>query len=320
VSELVHPVVLASLGGAVGVPLVRGVVSGCVYGLVATGLVLIYKSNGIFNFAQAEFGSVAGFVSLAFLKGLGGFPRVPYPVAIVLGLVAGALVGLVTERLVIHPLFSAPRATLLVATAGTALFLISAQALILGVQVIHVFPPVAADTHFSAFGPVGGPHAYTFGWTEIDILVAVALLVALGAAFFRTRYGKAILAISQDSTAASIVGIDVNKMSALTWTIAGLLGGVAGVIYAPAKGALTPGYMTGIGEVGPLVFGFIAAVLGGMTSLPGAFVGGVLVGIIGSFAGAHIPTSVPGGEQIVVAGVLLVVLLVRPTGLLGKET
>jgi branched-chain amino acid transport system permease protein len=311
---------LASIGGTVGVPLASGIVSGCVYGLVAVGIVLIYRANRIFNFAQAEFGSVAAFVSLAFLDGLGPFPRLPYPVAVVAGLLAGAAAGLLTERLVIRPLFRASRATLLVATAGTALFLISAQAVVLGVQNIHVFRPVAPRTNFALFGPVGGAHAYTFGFTEIDIVTGIVVLAALGVWFFRTRWGHAVLAVSEDPVAAGLVGISPSRISALTWTIAGLVGAVAGVLYAPVKGALTPGFMTGIGEVGPLVFGLVAAVLGGMTSLPGAFVGGLLVGVIGSFAGTYIPTSVPGGEQVTLAVVLVLVLLVRPAGILGRET
>lgn len=314
------PAAFASIGGKVGVPLASGIVTGCVYGLVALGIVLIYRSNRIFNFAQAEFGSVAAFVSLAFLNGLGPFPKLPYPLAALFGLVAGALTGFVTERLVVRPLFRASRATLLVATAGTALFLISGEAVVLGVQNIHVFRPVAPHTNFALFGPVGGAHSYTFGWTEIDIIVGIVVLAGVGAWFFRTRYGHAVLAVSEDPTAAGIVGINISRISSLTWGIAGLLGGVAGVLYAPVKGALTPGFMTGIGEVGPLVFGLVAAVLGGMTSLPGAFLGGVLVGVIGSFAGTYIPTSFPGGEQVTLAGVLILVLLVRPTGLLGRGT
>ncbi|MHB8329511.1 MAG: branched-chain amino acid ABC transporter permease [Acidimicrobiales bacterium] len=311
---------MASIGGSVGVPLASGIVTGCVYGLVALGIVLVYRSNRIFNFAQAEFGSVAAFVALAFLNGLGPFPRLPYPLAIVAGIAAGALVGLLTERLVIRPLFRASRTTLLVATAGSALFLISAQAVILGVQDIHVFRPVAPHTNYALFGRVGGAHSYTFGFTEIDIVIGIIVLAILGAWFFRTRYGHAVLAVSEDPTAASIVGISIGQISSLTWAIAGLLGGVAGILYAPVKGALTPGFMTGIGEVGPLVFGLVAAVIGGMTSLPGAFLGGVLVGIIGSFAGTYIPTSFPGGEQVTLVAVLILVLLVRPTGILGKET
>ncbi len=311
---------VASIGGTVGVPLVSGIVTGCVYGLVALGIVLVYRSNRIFNFAQAEFGSVAAFVALAFLDGLGPFPKVPYALADMLGIMAGVGVGLLTERLVVRPLFRASRATLLVATAGTALFLVSAQAVILGVQVIHVFRPPLSQTNYGLFGPVGGAHSYTYGWTQIELVIGVVVLALAGVWFLRTRYGHAVVAVSQDPTAASIVGISVGRISSLTWGIAGLLGGVAGVLYAPVKGALTPGFMTGIGEVGPLVFGLVAAVIGGMTSLPGAFLGGLAVGIIGSFAGTYMPTSVPGGEQVVLAFVLIVVLLVRPTGILGRET
>lgn len=311
---------VATIGAKVGVPLASGVVTGCVYGLVALGIVLVYRSNRIFNFAQAEFGSVAAFVSLTFLNGLGPFPKLPYPIALLFGLAAGAGVGLLTERLVIRPLFRASRATLVVATAGTALFLISAQAVILGVQNIHVFRPVAPKTNFALFGPVGGAHSYTFGFTEIDIVIGIVVLAVVGAWFFRSRWGHAVLAVSEDPTAASTVGISTSRISALTWMIAGLVGAVAGELYAPVKGALTPGFMTGIGEVGPLVFGLVAAVIGGMTSLPGAFLGGVIVGIVGSFAGTYIPTSVPGGEQLTLAVVLILVLLVRPTGILGTET
>jgi len=310
---------LASLGTSVGIPLVAGVRDGCVYGLVACGLVLIYKSNRIFNFAQAEFGSVAAFIALAFIKGLGPFPKVPYALALLFGIAAGAVTGLVTERLVIRPLFNASRAVLLVATAGVALLLISLEAVILGTENLHVFPPVGASHHFALFGKPGSPHAFTFGFTDIDLLIGLVVIAALGIWFFRSRWGKSVLAVSQDVSAARTVGINVGRVSSLTWVIAGLVGGVAGVLYAPYKGAIPPGFMTGIGEIGPLVFGFIAAVLGGMTSLPGAFAGGIVVGIIGDFAQKYVPTSVPGAEQVVLASILLIVLVARPTGLLGRE-
>ncbi|MHB8341171.1 MAG: branched-chain amino acid ABC transporter permease [Mycobacteriales bacterium] len=309
-----------SPGAKIGVPLASGLVDGCVYGLVALGLVLIYKSNKIFNFAQGEFGSVAALVAVSALKGLGPFPKLPYPVAILVGLAAGTLTGYLTERLLVRRLFNAPRTTLLVATAGVALFLISGEAVLLGTQNLHVFPGPAAGTHYALFGSLSSPGAYIFGFTQIDIVLTLAALALVAVYFFRTRFGRAILAVSQDAIAARIVGISVSRISALTWSLAGLIGAIAGLVYAPEKGALTPGFMTGIGEVGPLVFGFIAAVFGGMTSLPGAFVGGLLVGVIGSFAGTYFPSAVPGGEQVTLVVLLLVVLLVRPTGLLGRET
>jgi branched-chain amino acid transport system permease protein len=309
-----------NFGGSVGGPLASGLVVGCVYGLVAIGIVLIYKSNRIFNFAQAEFGSVAAFVALSFMQGLGPFPKLPAPLAVLCGLVAGTLAGLLTERLVIRPLFAASRATLVVATAGVTLLLISAQAVILGVQNIHVYPATGGQSRFSLFGSLAAVNSYKFGWTEITIVLSLAATAMAALAFFRTRFGHAVLAVSQDAVAARLVGISVRRISALTWAIAGLLGAVAGLVYAPEKGAVTPGFMTGVAQFGPLVFGLIAAVFGGMTSLAGAFVGGILVGVIDAFASQYMPASVPGGNQIVLAGLLLLVLLVRPTGLLGRET
>jgi len=315
-----HGMVLASFGGSVGVPMANGLVNGCLWGLLAIGIVLVYKANGIFNFAQGEFGSMAALIAVAAVDGLGPFPKMPMPIAMILGLLAGVLCGVATERLVVRPLFRSPRATLLVATAGVALFLASLQALFTGTDLSHVFPAIGGSHHFALFGSLSNPDAYIFGWTQIS-RVLVLLAVAIGAVvFFRTRYGLGILAVSQDPVAANTVGINVKRISMLTWGLAGLLGAAAGLIDVPG-GPYQPGLVSGIlTGVGPLVFAFIGAVLGGMTSLPGAFVGSLALGLIDSFAGRYMPASVPGGEALVVFGVLLLVLLFRPTGLLGRET
>lgn len=313
-------VVVASVGGSIGVPIANGLVNGCLWGLLAIGIVLVYKANGIFNFAQGEFGSMAALIAVSGVDGMGPFPKMPMVVAMLLGLVAGTGCGILTERLVIRPLFRAPRATLLVATAGVALFFASLQALLTGTDLSHVFPPLGGAHHFVLFGTLSSPNAYIYGWTQITrvlVLVAVAILAVV---FFRTRYGLGILAVSQDPVAANTVGINVGRISMLTWGLAGLLGATAGLIDVPGgpyQPALVSGILTG---VGPLVFAFIGAVLGGMTSLPGAFAGSLALGLIDSFAGRYMPASVPGGEALVIFGVLLVVLLFRPTGLLGRET
>ena len=142
------------------------------------------------------------------------------------------------------------------------------------------------------------------------------IILALGSvAFFRyTATGTAILAVSQEPTAAAVVGISVSRISLITWSIAGFLGSVAGLLLSPGGGLIGPGTVTATA----LIAGFTAAVLGGITSLPGAFVGGVLIGILQRLAGATI-TQFPGSEQVTVGLVLLVVLLIRPQGLLGKE-
>ncbi|HET6809796.1 MAG TPA: branched-chain amino acid ABC transporter permease [Acidimicrobiales bacterium] len=312
--------VMASVGGSIGVPIANGLVNGCLWGLLAIGIVLIYKANGIFNFAQGEFGSMAALIAVSAVDGLGPFPKLPLPVAMVLGLIAGTACGLLTERLVIRPLFRAPRATLLVATAGVALFFASIQALCTGTDLSHVFPALGGHSRFALFGSVNSPDAYVFGWTQITRVLVLVAVAALAVVFFRTRYGLGILAVSQDPVAANTVGINVNRISMLTWSLAGLLGAAAGLIDVPG-GPYQPGLVSGIlTGVGPLVFAFIGAVLGGMTSLPGAFVGSLALGLIDSFGGRYMPTSVPGGDALVIFGTLLVVLLFRPTGLLGRET
>ena len=296
-----------------------GLVNGSIYGLVAVGLVLVYKLNGIFNFAQAEFASVAGCVALAFIDGLGPFPKLPYGLALVLGVAAGALTAFGLERLVVRPLRTAPRATLLVATAGVALLLIELQAVFLGLNV-RVFPKIGGQSRFALFGSLHSTTAYVYGFTEIVVVVSL-VAVALGTVgLFHTRYGAAIQATAEEPVGASLVGIDPGRISTLTWVVAGLVGGVAGIVDAPFAGSVFPGFVTGLYGVSPLVLGFIAAVVGGMSSLPGAFVGGILVGEIGALAGKVMPSSVPGGSSVVLGTLLLVVLLVRPTGLMGRTT
>ncbi|GAB4001853.1 hypothetical protein GCM10029992_38460 [Glycomyces albus] len=150
-------------------------------------------------------------------------------------------------------------------------------------------------------------------------MILLAVLVVLAGAlawFFRTDLGLAVLASSQDTLAARVVGISPEAVSRLVWGMAALLGGVAGLLYAPV-GIFTPGFMTAT----MLVPAFAAAVLGGMTSLPGAFIGGISIGIVQN-AGIYLlgqQWQVPGASQLSVFALLMLVLLIRPQGLLGKE-
>ncbi len=297
------------LGSNVATPLVSGAINGAVYGLLGLGLVLLYKGNRIFNFAQGEFGTVAAFTCFAGVTGFGLLPTMSYPVAAVLGVTMAVLTALATERLVIRPLFRQPKITLVVASAGVALLLIAVEGFVFGAE------PVALR-------PVLEGAAFTSGSlrvTKQGLVVVVALLVLAGAtaAFFRySRTGTAILAVSMEPTATSLVGISVNKISALTWGMAGLLAGVGGILFVGGAGALGPGALTGLA----LIPAFTAAVFGGITSLPGAFVGGIVIGMVQALAQRNIPESaVPAASQVAVFGVLLLVLLVRPAGLLGKE-
>jgi branched-chain amino acid transport system permease protein len=285
--------------------LVIGTITGAAYGLVALGLVLIYKSSGVFNFAQGEFGTVA--VCVLYLLHSND---VSYGVAVIGALLAGMLFGFLTERIVIRPLFEAPRVTLLVATAGVALLAIAIQQWLFdnqGRPIARAFP---RTDRVSVFG-------VDISDQKLWLIATLAVLaVLLGLFFTRTNLGLAIIGASQEPTATELVGISVRRLSTFTWVLAALLGALAAVIAVPDTGQFTPGIMTSA----YLIPAFTAAVLGGMTSLPGAFVGGVLVGIIQSVAStAEIFQDIPGTPStLIVFLVLLGVLIIRPQGLMGK--
>jgi branched-chain amino acid transport system permease protein len=290
-------------------PAISGAIQGAVYGLLGLGLVLLYKSNRIFNFAQAEFGTSAAFGTLFAVNGTGFLPKMPLLVAVLFGLLVGVAVGLLTERLVVRPLFSAPKVTLVVATAGVTLLLIAIQGFLSGAEP-GTFPPLVG-------GDIVNTGAVRITQQQGIIVFMLAVLAIASALFFsRTRTGTAIIAVSQEPTATQLVGISVNRISALTWGIAGLLGGIAGILLSGSNGVIAPGALTGLA----LIPAFTAAVFGGITSLPGAFLGGVVIGVIEALAQANISKDVlPGSGSVVLFVMLLAVLLVRPSGLLGKE-
>lgn len=291
-------------------PAITGLVQGSVYGLLGLGLVLLYKSNRIFNFAQAEFGGVAAFTWVFFDTGKGFLPDTPTPIAVAIGVLMAVVVALLTERLVVRPLFNAPKITVVVATAGVLLLLIAVEGFLYGGEA-GFFPAI-----FSGDAVNEGAIRVT---NQGAAIIVALLLLAVGSALFfsRSRYGTAILAVSQEATSARLVGISVERISALTWGLAGFLAGVSGILLAGSIGLAAPGSLTGLA----LVPAFTAAVFGGVTSLPGALVGGLVIGVIESLATANIPKeSLPGSGQVVLFIALLLVLLVRPSGLLGKET
>ncbi|MGI8775391.1 MAG: branched-chain amino acid ABC transporter permease [Actinomycetota bacterium] len=310
---------------------VLGIVNGAVFGLVALGLVLVYKGTRVFNFAQGEFGTLAAFIVVFALN-----RNLPYFVAVIAAILVALLVGLAFERVVVRPLMNSPRISLLVATIAFALLAIGFQIIFFKAEPRSMAPMI------EGLDAAGNPRGIDlFGLIiEPQRLVALGVLIALGgllAYFFsRTDLGLAVLATSQDAFATRVVGIGVERMSRFIWGAAAVLGAIAGILYVPLTGALVPAVMTS----NILIPAFTAAVLGGMTSLPGAFVGGVVIGVVqavGLWAGGHFTVTsfdaatnadvtrtlqeiIPGVEQVTIFLVLLVVLLARPSGLLGRET
>ena len=325
-----HEVVLAGTPFSTQInflsPLINGIANGAAYGLLGLGLVLLYKSNRIFNFAQGEFATVGAIVTYVFFVGTGFLPQMPgpdwlrYVLSALLGLVASVGTALLTERLVIRPMFNRAKVVLVVGTVGVALLLIGVEGL-LPYPKSQGLPTVSDVLHIRPF--VTRVDNIPLLYQDVTKLIMLAVLAIAAFLFFRyTPTGTAILAVSQDSTAARVVGISVERISLISWGIAGLLGGIAGILLAvPPQGTVTPGAFTGT----TLTVAFSAAVLGGMTSLPGAFVGGLSLGLIEAFAqsdSSFIPglKNVNSGQELAVFIVLLLVLLVRPQGILGRET
>ena len=286
--------------------IVSGLFLGAVYGLLAVGLVLVYKGTRVFNFAQGEFGTVAAYTMFTLVENA----RLPYPLALLVGLLAALVMGLLVERAVVRPLLDAPRITLLVATVGVALLSISLTILFAKPQPRNIRPLIAGD-------PINILGTLVSRQQILIVLVLAALGAVLGLFFSKTDLGLAVLATSQDALATRVVGISVPGMSRFIWALAAVLGGVAGMLQAPVFSVFQPGFMT----TSSLIPAFTAAVLGGMDSLPGAFVGGQLVGI-GQSLGIYFlnKRSIPGAAETTVFALLLLVLLIRPQGILGKET
>ena len=301
-----------------------GIMNGAVFGLVALGLVLVYKGTRVFNFTQGEFGTIAAYVLFYAIDKY----DLPYGVGIVLALAFTLVLGLAVERIFIRPLINAPRVNVLVVTIAIALLLIGLEILLFRVE------PLSLKSLISPLDSAGNANGIQLFGLDIEPqrLLALGVLGGLGVGlayfFSRTDLGLAVLATSQDAFATRVVGIGIERMSRFIWGAAALLGAIAGILYIPLTGALTPAVMT----TNILIPAFTGAVLGGMTSLPGAFVGGVVVSVVQTTAlwaggseyfeigGVALSEKIPGIEHISILIVLLLVLLIRPAGLLGKET
>lgn len=286
--------------------LVIGLINGAMYGLVALGLVLIYKSSGIFNFAQGEFGTVAIYVLWLLLE-----RDIGYVFAVLIALATAVAMGLATERFIIRPLYASPRVILLVATAGVALLFIGLEFWIGEPVPRTVTPALSRTDRLSVFGVLVSDQRMLL------VLVLVGFGVGLAYFFNRTSLGLALLGVAQEPTATELVGISTKQLAALIWAMAALLGGLAGILNAPISGSFTPGFMT----LGVLLPAFTAAILGGMNSLPGAFLGGTVIGVAESIAlKSSAFASIPSPDTFIVFLILLVVLIARPQGLLGRAS
>ena len=306
-----------------------GIASGAAYGLVAIGIVIVYKGARVFNFAQGELGTIGAYITFVLLEQVDsvfGFEMdIPMYVAIPLAILGTMFVGLIMERVIVRPLIDAPRVNLLVVTIAFSLLAVGVELLLFRPEPKTLDPII--QTVDKAGKPLGPELFGYFLEPQRIIIIGVLLIMAIGLGYFfsRTNLGLAVLATSQDSLATRAVGIGVERMSRFIWVSAAFFAAVAGILYVPLS-SLTPGAVT----LSILIPGFAAAVIGGMTSLPGAFVGGIVVGLIQGLAGwaanhfylGDQPWAlvIPGPTDLALFVALLVVLLIRPQGLLGTET
>ena len=274
--------------------LISGISQGCVYGLIALGFVLIYKATEQVNFAQGDMMMLGAFIALTFMNEWGfGFVM-----GFAATLVVMALFGVVLERLLLRPMLGEPPFAVLMLTIGLGFILRAIAGAVWGNE------PRALETPFS--GKVLRFGELAIGVDNLAIVIGTALLCLLLFLFFRfSRVGIAMQAASQNQLAAFYVGIPVKRIFALVWALSAMIAATAGILVAPVS--LIDPLMGFIG-----VKAFAAAIVGGFGSLPGAILGGLIVGIAEQFAGLYLP---PGFSDTSAYVILLLMLLIRPEGI-----
>ena len=281
--------------------LINGLSLGSVYALIALGYTMVYGIAKMLNFAHGDVIMVGGYICFCAMSYLG----LPPLVGVVLAIIGCTVLGIVIERLAYKPLRGAGSLDVLITAIGVSYFLENA-ALLIWKSDPKTFPNIIDLPSLTLFDGQLTVSATTI----ITIVVCVAIMAGLVTFTGKTRMGKAMRACSEDRGAATLMGINVNSTISLTFAIGSGLAAIAGVLMCAAYPVLTPtvGMMPGIKA-------FTAAVFGGIGSIPGAFLGGILLGVIETFTKAYISTQL---SDAVVFAILIIVLLIKPTGLLGK--
>jgi len=282
--------------------LINGVSIGAVYAIIALGYTMVYGIAKMLNFAHGDVIMVGAYISYCITSYLG----LPAVVSIVVAVLVCTVLGIVIEGLAYKPLRGTPSLAVLITAIGVSYFLQNAAQLIFG-SAPKNFKSIVAMQPLTLFG--GG--LTITGEVLVTIAVSVAIMIGLTLFTSKTRMGKAMRAVSEDRAAAQLMGINVNQTISVTFAIGSALAAIAGVLLCSTVPTLMPttGAMPGIRA-------FTAAVFGGIGSIPGAMLGGILLGIIETFSKAYISTQF---SDAIVFSVLIIILLVKPAGLLGKQ-
>lgn len=283
--------------------LINGISLGSVYAIIALGYTMVYGIAKMLNFAHGDVIMVGGYVVLTIVTGMG----MPPMVGILAAVIACTALGVVIERLAYKPLRNASSSLAVLITAiGVSYFLQNVALLIFGADTKSFTSVVSVP----AVTLAGGSLTIS-GETIVTILACIVIMIGLTLFVNKSKAGQAMLAVSEDKGAAQLMGINVNGTIALTFAIGSALAAIASVLLCSAYPSLTPytGSMPGIKA-------FVAAVFGGIGSIPGAMIGGILLGVIEILGKAYISSQM---ADAIVFAVLIVVLLVKPTGILGKQ-
>jgi branched-chain amino acid transport system permease protein len=292
--------------------LVNGVTLGSVYALIALGYSMVYGILKLLNFAHGEVYMMGAFIGYFVLTGLGGasspmLPVAPLLILMFLAAMLGAgLLGVVIERFAYRPLRNAPRIAPLISAIGVSFFLQASALLLFSAQFrTYDTPQLIPFSTGLEVGPlrISLVRMLVIG-SSIVLMIALTLLVS------RTRLGKAMRAVSYDREAAAMMGIDVDRVIVATFFIGSVLAGAAGVMV----GLVFERVFHFMGFIAGLK-GFTAAVIGGIGNIPGAMLGGLLIGLAEAFSASYISSTF---QNLIVFGILIAVMLVRPTGLLGS--
>ena len=281
---------------------INGISLGSVYAIIALGYTMVYGIAKMLNFAHGDVIMIGCYVTFLTMSGQGFHPLA----AVLLAVVVCTALGILIEKIAYRPLRRAIPLAVLITAIGVSYFLQNAALLLFGADT-KSFTPVISLAPIE----LAGGQLTISGMTVVTVAACVLIMAALLLFIKKTKAGQAMLAVSQDREAAQLMGINVNATISLTFAIGSGLAAIAGVLFCSAYPTLTPytGSMPGIKA-------FTAAVFGGIGSIPGAFIGGILLGLIEIFGRAYISSQL---ADAIVFAVLILVLLIRPTGILGKK-
>ncbi len=278
---------------------VSGLANGCIYGLIALGFVLIYKATEQVNFAQGDFMMLGAFVCLGLTNA--EYLGWPFWIAVPVAILIMGMFGYFLETFILRQMFGQPQVAVVILTIALGFVLRFVAGIIWGHEPVSLESPLAGQE--LRFGGL------VLGWDEVSVIaVTVVLTLLLYFYFNRTRLGVAMQASSQNQLAAYYMGIPVKRLNSLIWALAGAVAAVAGILFA-SKGSIEPS----IGLLG--IKAFAAAVIGGFGSLPGALLGGLIVGLIEPFSARYIAA---GYSQIMPYLLLFIILVFRPHGILAQ--